>query len=263
MGAALKRKKKSSLCTICVNHTSIKLGGKKSNVDWALVQTVRNNEINKLCGWSGSTVGRVIPLTLEGGLTPARVGKELPPQSRQGWWLSQDNGSFTVPTTAPVQGAWDKWVGPRTPRPIEQGCWACGLRGKTDGQGVSGTPVLTATWAWGPRRWGCTAKLQETWGPPLWDWRPVSIRESLCGPTIYFYSHSFLWILGKNLEKFLLTIPSAFSARHQPQSYLINKLCNKSLCWKWRFLTYKPFPPPHPRGPSQRKTAYTHRLPCS
>lgn len=74
---------------------------------------------------------------MEGGLTPERVSMEAS-QGRQGWWLSQDVGSFIVPTTPPVQGAWDKRVGPRIPGPLEQEWWACGLRRDRDSQDLAG-----------------------------------------------------------------------------------------------------------------------------
>ena len=69
-----------------INHTSIRLGRKKSNVGWALSQPSRNTElrcvVNAALQWTES-----FSLTMEGGLTPERVHMEAS-QGRQDWWLS-------------------------------------------------------------------------------------------------------------------------------------------------------------------------------
>lgn len=48
------------------------------------------------------------------------------------------------------------------------------------------------------------------------------IRGLVYVPTIHFPRHGFLSVLAKSSEKFLLTIPSAFSAKRLPQRNLIS-----------------------------------------
>lgn len=125
--------------------------------------------------------------------------------------------SFAVPITPPTQGAWDKWMGPGTPEPFEQECWACGLKRDKDHQDFTQLYQELSDdhhVGLGPGKVKKHSQVPgETRTVPSGQ-EDTTIRESLCGSMIYPYRHAFLLMLAKNLQKLLLRVPSAFSARH-------------------------------------------------
>ena len=125
--------------------------------------------------------------------------------------------SFAVPITPPTQGAWDKWMDPGTPGPFEQECWACGLKRDRDHQDFTRLFQELSDdhhVGLGPGKVKKHSQVPgETRAVPSGQ-EDTTIRESLCGSMIYPYRHAFLLMLAKNLQKLLLRVPSAFSARH-------------------------------------------------
>ena len=125
--------------------------------------------------------------------------------------------SFAVPITPPTQGAWDKWMGPGTPGPFEQECWACGLKRDRDHQDFTRLFQELSDdhhVGLGPGKVKKHSQVPgETRAVPSGQ-EDTTIRESLCGSMIYPYRHAFLLMLAKNLQKLLLRVPSAFSTRH-------------------------------------------------
>lgn len=86
----------------------------------------------------------------KGVFTPERASME-PLKASNAGGLNQEVESSMVPTTLPIRVAQIKCVGPRTPRPFEQGFWAFGMKRNSNHQNLTWPGVLykmlTATWA--------------------------------------------------------------------------------------------------------------------
>ena len=124
--------------------------------------------------------------------------------------------SFAVPVTPPIQGAWDKWMGPGMPGPFEQECWACGLKRDRDHQDFTRLYQEHSDdhhVGLGPGKVKKQPSSRRNQGSAFrtggHDHQRARVR-----PHVYRYSQGFLLTLARNLEKLLLTVPSAFSARH-------------------------------------------------
>ena len=119
--------------------------------------------------------------------------------------------SFAVPVTPPIQGAWDKWMGPGMPGPFEQECWACGLKRDRDHQDFTRLYQEHSDdhhVGLGPGKVKKQPSSRRNQGSAFrtggHDHQRARVR-----PHVYRYSQGFLLTLARNLEKLLLTVPSA------------------------------------------------------
>lgn len=136
----------------------------------------------------------------------------LPKAGKAGGWAKM-NESFAVPITSPIQGTWDKWMGPGTPGPFEQECWACGLKRDRDHQDFTRLYQDLSDdhhVGLGPGKVKKHSRVPgETRTVPSGQ-EGTTIREPLFGPTIYLYSHGFLLMLAKNLQNSFCQFPLLF-----------------------------------------------------
>ena len=207
---------------ICQSYLN-KAGGGESNIGWPnirllLVWPPDQTSINtdRSCGDNVAMQWAESLSEHGGGFTPERVSIE-PCRGRQSWWhkprglvIHYAHRTACLGSSGQMGGPWDTYT----------------ILYKGFGTVVWGETGITRAY------WEQSDDYHKTWGlgreraqPRLsgrgrcmcsWEWRLLSSEGPSMVPTFTF-TISFLLFLAKSLVKFLLTIFSAFSARHLTQ----------------------------------------------